>query len=108
MPPVKTVRHDQIHPDEVVGTAYVHPYPLGHVTLQPLPLLDEKREQVLREIVEGVLRDIPQDFLIDHVYAGIHQVGARLLPLRLILEFQDPAVPVDTDHSCLTRVVDLG
>jgi hypothetical protein len=68
--------------------------------------LEQQREQLLREVVRPVLRDVLQHFRLEHVDAGVDRVREDLAPGRLLEEALDAAVLVGDDDAELERVLD--
>ena len=68
--------------------------------------LEQQREELLREVVRAVRRDVPQHLRLEHVDAGVDRVGEDLAPRRLLEEALDAAVLVGDDDPELERVLD--
>ncbi len=68
--------------------------------------LEQQREELLREVVRPVLRDVLQHLGLEHVDAGVDRVGEDLAPAGLLEEALDAAVLVGDDDPELERVLD--
>ena len=90
----------------LVEVADVLPVAVEDVAVDRPSHLEQEREELLREVVRPVLRDVLQHLRLEHVDAGVDGVGEDLAPRRLLEEALDPAVLVGDDDAELERVVD--
>ena len=90
----------------LVEVADVLPVAVEHVPVDRPAHLEQEREELLREVVRPVGRDVPQHLRLEHVDAGVDRVGEDLAPRRLLEEALDLAVLVGDDDPELERVVD--
>ena len=91
---------------ELVEVADVLPVAVEDVAVDRPAHLEEKREELLREVVRPVGRDVLQDLGLEDVDAGVDRVGEDLAPRRLLEEPLDAALLVGDDDPELERVLD--
>src|SRR5215211_3361214 len=84
----------------------VRPVEVALVADEPLPVLQELREDVPGEVEEDVLGNVFQSPRFQDVDAGVGQRADRLLRVRLLLEPQDVPLAIHLDHPELRSVVD--
>ena len=84
----------------------VLPVALEDVAVQRPSHLEQQREELLREVVGAVVRDVRQHLRLEDVDAGVDRVGEDLAPRRLLEEALDATVLVGDDDPELERVVD--
>ena len=77
----------------LVEIADVLPVALCDVAVERLAHLQEKREQLLREVVGAIGRDALQDLGFEHVDPGVDRVRENLAPGGLLEEALDPTAP---------------
>ena len=90
----------------LVEVADVLPVAVQHVAVQRPAHLEQQREQLLREVVRTVGRNVPEHLGLEHVDAGVDRVREHLAPRGLLEEALDAAVLVGHDDAELERVVD--
>ena len=90
----------------LVEVADVLPVAVADVAVDRPAHLEQQREELLREVVRPVGRDVPQHLGLEHVDAGVDRVGEHLPPRRLLEEALDAAVLVGDDDPELERVLD--
>ena len=90
----------------LVEVADVLPVPLHHVPVDRTAHLEQEREELLREVVRPVGRNVPEHLGLEHVDARVDRVREDLAPGRLLEEALDLAVVVGDDDPELERVVD--
>ena len=90
----------------LVEVADVLPVAVEHVAVDRPAHLEQQWEELLREVVRPVARDVPQHLRLEHVDAGVDRVGEDLAPRRLLEEALDAAVLVGDDDAELERVLD--
>ena len=90
----------------LVEVADVLPVALAHVAVDRAAHLEEQREELLREVVGPVGRNVLQHLRLEHVDAGVDRVREHLTPRRLLEEPLDLAVLVGDDDPELERVLD--
>ena len=91
---------------ELVEVADVLPVAVEDVAVERPPHLEQQREELLREVVRPVGRDVAQDLGVEDVDARVDRVREDLAPGRLLQEALDPALLVGDDDPELERVVD--
>ena len=91
---------------ELVEVPDVLPVAVEDVPVDRPAHLEEKREELLREVVRPVGRDVLQDLGLEDVDAGVDRVGEDLAPRRLLEETLDAALVVGDDDPELERVLD--
>src|SRR4051794_34691243 len=84
----------------------VLPVAVADVAVDRAPHLEEQREELLREVVWPVRRDVAEHLGLEHVDAGVDRVGEDLAPRRLLEEALDAPVLVGDDDPELERVLD--
>ena len=84
----------------------VLPVAVADVAVDRPPHLEQEREELLREVVRPVGRDVPQHLRLEHVDAGVDRVREHLPPRRLLEEALDAPVLVRDDDAELERVLD--
>ena len=90
----------------LVEVADVLPVALEHAAVDRPPHLQQEREQLLREVVRTVGRDVAQHLRLEHVDAGVDRVREHLPPRRLLEKALDASVLVGDDDPELERVLD--
>ncbi len=90
----------------LVDVPDVLPVALADVAVDRPAHLEQQREELLREVVGPVGRDVAQHLRLEHVDAGVDRVGEHLPPRRLLEEALDAAVLVGDDDPELERVLD--
>ena len=90
----------------LVEVADVLPVALHHVPVDRPAHLEQEREELLREVVRPVGRDVLQHLRLEHVDPGVDRVREDLPPRRLLEEALDLAVLVRDDDPELERIVD--
>ena len=90
----------------LVEVADVLPVAVADVAVDRPAHLEQQREELLREVVRPVGRDVLQHLRLEHVDAGVDRVGEHLPPRRLLEEALDAAVLVGDDDPELERVLD--
>src|SRR5579875_654855 len=90
----------------LVEVADVLPVALEHMSVEGPSHLQEQREELLREVVRTVVRDMAEHLGLEHVDAGVDGVGEHLPPGGLLEEPLDPPVLVGDDDPELERVLD--
>src|SRR5580765_7893865 len=88
----------------LVEVADVLPVAVEDAAVQRPPHLEQHREELLREVVRPVSRDVAQALGIDHVDARVDRVREDLAPRRLLEEALDPSIVVHDDDPELERV----
>src|SRR5581483_10428915 len=91
---------------ELVEVADVLPVALADVPVARAAHVEEEREELLREVVGPVARDVAEHLGLEHVDPGVDRVAEALAPGGLLEEALDPAVLVGDDDSELERVLD--
>src|SRR5581483_2720008 len=91
---------------ELVEVADVLPVALEDVPVDRPSHLEQQREELLREVVRPVGRDVLQHLRLEDVDARVDRVGEDLAPRRLLEEALDAAVLVGDDDPELERVLD--
>ena len=100
------VERVEVRLPELVEVADVLPVAVEHMPVDRPAHLEQQREELLREVVRPVGRDVRQHLGLEHVDAGVDRVREDLAPGRLLEEALDPAVLVGDDDAELERVVD--
>ena len=90
----------------LVEVADVLPVAVADHPVQRPAHLEQQREELLREVVRPVGRDVLEHLRLEHVDAGVDRVREDLAPGRLLEEALDPAVLVGDDDPELERVLD--
>ena len=91
---------------ELVEVPDVLPVAVADHPVQRPAHLEQQREELLREVVRPVGRDVLQHLGLEHVDPGVDRVREDLAPRRLLEEALDPAVLVGDDDPELERVLD--
>ena len=89
----------------LVEVADVLPVAVEHVPVDRPPHLEQQREELLREVVGPVGRDVREHLRLEHVDARVDRVREDLAPRRLLEEALHLAVLVGDDDPELERVV---
>ena len=91
---------------ELLEVADVLPVAVEHVAVDRPAHLEQEREQLLREVVRAVGRDVAQHLGLEDVDPGVDRVREHLAPRGLLEEALDAAFLVGDDDPELERVVD--
>src|SRR5204862_8176566 len=91
---------------ELVEVADVLPVALADVAVQRPAHLEQKREELLGEVVRALGRHVAERLRLDDVDARVDRVREDLAPRRLLEEALDAALLVRDDDSELERVLD--
>ena len=100
------VERVEVRLPELLEVPDVLPVAVEHVPVDRPAHLEQQREQLLREVVRAVARDVPEHLGLEHVDARVDRVGEHLAPRRLFQEPLDAPVLVADDDAELERVVD--
>ena len=104
--PHRLVQGVEVRLPVLVEIADVLPVAVEHVPVDRAAHLEQEREELLREVVRPVGRDVLQHLRLEDVDAGVDRVGEHLPPRRLLEEPLDAAVVARHDDPELERVVD--
>ena len=100
------VERVEIRLPELVEVADVLPVAVEHVAVDRPAHLEQEREQLLREVVGTVRRDVAQHLGLEDVDPGVDRVREHLAPRGLLEEALDAAFLVGDHDPELERVVD--
>ena len=90
---------------ELVEVADVLPVAVHHVPVQRPAHLEQVGEELLREVVGSIGRNVPQHFGLQHVDPRVDRVGEDLAPGGLLEKAFDPPLFVGDDDPELERIV---
>jgi hypothetical protein len=90
----------------LVEVADVLPVAVADVAVERPPHLQQEGEELFREVVRPVGRDVAEHLRLEHVDAGVDRVGEDLAPARLLEEAHDAAVVLGDHDPELERVRD--
>ena len=74
---------------------------------QPVPPLEQLREQIAAEIIGRLFGNHVQHLRLKDVYARVDRVGKHLAPARLFDKALHASVRIGDDHAVLERIFDV-